>query len=146
VAAPDGPKRGFSSALNGVAASPAGNVWAVGSTYSAMTLAARWTGSAFKQVASPAAGSLDGVAATSAANAWAAGGDLTLRWNGKAWTQVPNPAGADDALLGVAAPGQTSAWAVGTDCVSGGCDSGTDVALILHWNGKVWKTQASPGA
>jgi hypothetical protein len=135
VTAPDGPKRGFLSALNGVAASPAGNLWAVGYTYAGTALVARWAGTAFTRVASPAAGSLDGVAATSASNAWAVGGDQILRWNGTAWTPVPSP-GTGSSLNAVAATSARHAWAVGS--------TGTKT-LILQWNGTVWTRQASPG-
>src|SRR5580658_3463788 len=68
-------------------------------------------------------GELTGVAATSADSAWAVGcttsvrsGEctktLTLRWNGTAWTQVPNPSPAGSFLDGVAAS-DGSAWAFG---------------------------------
>jgi hypothetical protein len=139
VAAPDGPKEGFSSGLNGVAAS-SGDVWAVGSTYASTILVARWTGSAFKKVASPASAQsfLAGVAATSAANAWAVGGDLILRWHGKTWKPVPSASpGTGSSLNAVAATSARNAWAVG---------STGSKTLILRWNGKAWKRQASPGA
>ena len=96
VASPAGATIG---ALNGIAASSAANVWAVGCAghcfgpmATTKTMIARWNGSTWKHVASPspAGGSvLTAVTATSASNAWAVGGDLNgaivQHWNGTAW-------------------------------------------------------------
>jgi hypothetical protein len=132
-----GPAASFtiSGHLNGVAATSAGNAWAVGyagSISSAKTLIARWNGTAWKQIPSPTpagGGELSGVAATSASSAWAVGGNLILRWNGTAWKQVPNPAPAGS-LSGVAPTSATSAWAVGS--------IGTKTPIV-RWNGTAWR-------
>src|SRR5450755_3204435 len=132
--------------LSGVAATSAGNAWAIGSTGSGKTLIVHWNGTAWAQVPSPApAGSrLSGVAATSAGNAWAVGcsscsigvGEpLILHWNGTTWTQVPSPSPADSSLDRVAATSATNAWAIGTT---------TNGTLILHWNGTAWTRVPSP--
>jgi hypothetical protein len=80
------------SVLARVAATSASNVWAVGgysvSTAFSRTLIARWTGTKWKQVASPnpggtsapAVNTLHAVAATSAVNVWAVG-----------WSAGPEP-------------------------------------------------------
>jgi hypothetical protein len=134
-------------ALNGVAASSAGNVWAVGCAghcfgpmATTKTMIVRWNGTAWKHVASPSpAGNslLTAVTATSARNAWAVGytrnSDKTLivRWNGTAWRQVPSPTpGQFSELAGVAATSARNAWAVGSD-LSG--------VILQHWNGTAWK-------
>ena len=91
--------------LQSVAATSAGNAWAVGYNEEALkgskTMILRWNGKAWKQVPSPnpfcaSCDSLYGVTATSARNAWAVGtvnvgGEVViLRWNGKAWKNFPS--------------------------------------------------------
>jgi hypothetical protein len=81
------------SVLTAVAATSAGNAWAVGYTrMTNKTLILRWNGTAWKQVPSPAPGQISqllGVTATSARNAWASGwylnGVILQHWNGTAW-------------------------------------------------------------
>src|SRR6185437_5832073 len=87
--------------LRGVAATSAGNAWAVGAVGSltARTLIVHWNGKAWARVPSPSPGNsgLYGVAATSATNAWAVGAagstTLILHWNGKSWARVTSPRG-----------------------------------------------------
>ena len=132
---PAGPAASLSTSgsLSGVAATSAGNAWAVGATSTGKTLIVRWNGSAWKRVPSPitAAGSgLQSVSATSARSAWAVGftgsKTLILRWNGSSGKRVPSPSpGGPSFLLGVAATSARSAWAVGTANVKGGLE-------ILH--------------
>ncbi len=102
------PNPSAGSMLAGVAATSAGNAWAVGSTPSlgGSILILHWNGKAWKRVPSPnppGGGTLTGVAATSARSAWAVGfsqggGTLILRWNGKAWKRVPSPNPTDGLL------------------------------------------------
>jgi hypothetical protein len=134
-------------ALNGIAASSAANVWAVGCAghcfgpmATTKTMIVRWNGSTWKHVASPspAGGSvLTAVTATSASNAWAVGytrnseKTLIMRWNGTSWKQAPSPTpGQFSQLLGVAATSTRNAWAVGGDL---------NGAIVQHWNGTAWK-------
>lgn len=141
--------------LSAVAAISATNAWAVGDSSTGSTtypLTMRWTGTAWRKVASPrlAGAGLTAVAMTSASNAWAVGTStstttggaqsLILRWNGSAWTQVPSPDPSSSVSLGgvAAAPGG-QAWAVGRYLSKK--KSGT---LILHWNGTTWSRVASP--
>ncbi len=91
---------------------------------------------------------LNGVAVVSATDVWAVGygqksiigNELTLteHWNGSSWSVVPSskthPIGGD--LLGVAAVSTNNVWAVGGVGLN---------ALIIHWNGKDWKSVANPG-
>jgi len=73
----------ISGQLFGVAATSAGNAWAVGDTPSGKTLIVHWNGQVWKQVPSPSPSSakfgneLESVAATSASNAWAVGDTST---------------------------------------------------------------------
>jgi len=141
--------------LSAVAASSASKAWAVGdftsgSTYYPLTM--RWTGTAWRKVASPglAGGSLTAVAMTSATNAWAVGTltssttgepqSLILHWNGTAWTQVtsPNPS-SSVSLTGVATAPGGRAWAVGSYSTTAKSHT-----LILRWNGTAWTRVASP--
>jgi len=90
--------------FNGIAASSARDVWAVGGTNwfsPTQPLAEHWNGKAWAHVAtpSPAGGGLfDGVAVTSPTNAWAVGdagpgpgvpsatNPLVEHWNGTSWS------------------------------------------------------------
>jgi hypothetical protein len=123
------------AALQGVAATSAGNAWAVGDTGTITrpggTLILHWSGRAWKRVPSPNTGSLEGVTATSSRNAWAVGGSLIVRWNGTSWKEVPSP--PTNVLEGVAATSARNAWAVGVTGRTG------NKTLILRWNGKSWK-------
>jgi hypothetical protein len=76
-----GPAASFTinGALSGVAATSAGNAWAVGGANSGKTLIVHWNGTAWSRVPSPSLSgfaSLSGVAATSATNAWAVGSGI----------------------------------------------------------------------
>jgi hypothetical protein len=147
--------------LAGVAATSAGNAWAVGAYDTGpgtafQTLAEHWNGTIWTQVPSPSPSDseLISVAATSASNAWAvgsysasAGGSLTLieHWNGTKWTQVPSPSpggpGRHNVLSGVAAVSATDAWAVGQYFNRTMFQYQT---LVEHWNGTAWAQVPSP--
>jgi len=141
------PSPGRIGALNGVTATSASNVWAVGCAghcfgpmATTRTMIVHWNGTAWKYVASPSPASnsvLAAVTATSASNTWAVGytrnryRTLIERWNGTAWKQVPSPTpGQFSQLVGVAATSASNAWAVGSDL-------GT--TIVQHWNGTIWK-------
>jgi hypothetical protein len=141
------PARARIGALNGVAATSAGNAWAVGCAghcfgpmATTSTMIVRWNGTTWKDVASPSpAGNsvLTAVAATSARNAWAvgytrgSGKTLIAHWDGAAWRRVPSPTpGQFSQLLGVAATSRRNAWAAGADL---------NAAIVQHWNGSTWK-------
>jgi hypothetical protein len=139
--------------LAGVAATSATSAWAVGigGPNGIQTAIEHWNGSAWKVVPSPVkVGNLDAVAATSPSNAWAVGFSgtsnsskaLTEHWNGRAWRLVhsPDPAGAG-VLLGVAATSARNAWAVSGAAAR---SSGTEISVINHWNGSIWRRVASP--
>jgi hypothetical protein len=126
------PRLAAMGTLMSVAASSAGNAWAVGSAPSSQgdtttTLTLHWNGSAWSQVPTPgpsASGSaLAGVAVTSASNAWAVGfvnsdtggqQALLLHWNGSGWATAATPGAAGAVgLSAVAAQSAGNAWAVG---------------------------------
>jgi hypothetical protein len=149
------------SILQGVAAISAKSAWAVGETGGEKTVILRWNGKTWKRVPSPSPGPLGnflyGVTATSATNAWAVGYSaitgprlttLILHWNGKTWTRVPSPSPTVSLeLYGVTATSASNAWAVGfknVETVLNGISYPTQETLILHWNGKAWKTASSP--
>jgi len=117
-------------------------------------LVARWNGTAWKTLSSPAlppASRLFGVAVFRG-GAWAVGGQdmsndgdprvgqpLLVRVTGTTVSQVPVPqAPQGTELTGVAASSATNAWAVGS--IGGGAE------LIWHWNGTAWKNVQLPAA
>jgi hypothetical protein len=136
--------------LRGVAATSAGNAWAVGCTGCSAEgagdpLIERWDGTAWKHVPGPSSDDLDGlwgVAATAPTNAWAVGtpdggpGHTTgiVRWNGHTWKPVPSPnPGGQEHVYGVAATSARNAWAVGQTEATTPFKS-----VISHWNGIAW--------
>jgi hypothetical protein len=141
------PALGSVAELRAVAATSAGNVWAVGSAGS-RALILHWDGAAWTRMPGPA-GELGGVAASSPSNAWAVGSTrnfrtLILHWNGRVWSRVPSPSrtpeGLADFLTGVAIGPGNAAWAVGE--ISCGCGPGK--SLIERWNGRSWRLVPSP--
>jgi hypothetical protein len=153
------PQKGYGY-FNGVAASSARDVWAVGGTYwfsPTKLLAEHWNGSSWQQVTtpSPAGGYFNAVTALSPSSAWAVGlagpgpGEpspttpVIEHWNGKAWAIQPVqvPAGGGQ-FTGVAALSPSNAWAVGQ---TGESSEGTgQQTLIEHWNGKAWTRVPTP--
>jgi hypothetical protein len=142
------PALGSIAELRAVAATSAGNAWAVGSAGS-RALILHWDGSSWTQMPGPA-GELRGVAASSPSNAWAVGSTrnfrtLILHWNGRVWSRVPSPSrtpeGLADFLNSVAVGPGNTAWAVGE--ISCGCGPGQ--ALIERWNGRSWRVVPSLG-
>jgi hypothetical protein len=129
--------------LNGVAATSAHDVWAVGFSRSKQ-LILHFGVTGWRRVANPAVGSsgaiLVSVASISQRNAWAVGATsskaLIEHWNGTSWKRVPSPSLPGLPLLGgVAAASANDVWAVG----------GFNKTLILHWNGTRWRHVPSPG-
>jgi hypothetical protein len=135
--------------LLGVAATSAGNAWAVSGAAgqavgTSISVINHWNGRTWTRVASPnpvPGGALfSGVAASAANNAWAVGNDdvfafgphnVIAHWNGKAWKLVSSPI-LDGILYAVTIISATNAWAVG---------SGDSGAIIEHWNGTRWSAR-----
>lgn len=158
-----------SSATNrfsGVDARGPNDVWAVGHAEHAPSrpfqrpLAARWNGTSWSAVATPALtgdASLRGVDGSSSQNVWAVGAraatggggsvvaaPLTELWNGSSWSVRPSPVppnATGASLDGVKTFSATSAWAVGNQTVSSAPFTRT---LIQRWNGTSWSVVPSP--
>ncbi len=138
------------SALLGVAAVSASDVWAVGTANNG-TLIERWNGMSWSVVSNPNIGSgyniLYNVTVVSASDVWAVGYSnngsadqtLILHWNGIGWSVIPSPnVGVEsNDLWGVVAVGSGDIWAVGFYGV-------THQTLIEHWNGASWTVVPSP--
>ncbi|MBO2450198.1 hypothetical protein J4573_24055 [Actinomadura barringtoniae] len=138
VPTPSNASSTVATALNGVTAVAANDVWSVGqlSTSNGTTLPntmviQHWNGTAWSSVTTPALqGGLTGVAARSAGDVWAVGSatdtsgnvpvskTLTLHWDGSTWTRAASPNGSSGESLvnGVSAtPGGGDVWAAGFD-------------------------------
>jgi WD40 repeat protein len=145
--------------LNSVAAISSSDVWAVGYTSDtpAKTLVQHWNGKDWSIIPSPNFGTEDnklyGVATLSFDNVWAVGyygndhpsKTLVMHWDGNTWTSVASPNGgtSGNQLRSIAAIATDDIWAVGfyTVCSDSPC---TPQTLIIHWNGKEWRTVPSP--
>jgi hypothetical protein len=129
--------------LSGVAATSAGNAWAVGdngNSTAPKTLILHWNGIRWSQVTNPkpVQGTLNAVDAVSADDVWAVGcacnaagvgKALVLHWNGKRWSVPAGVPAIAGGLTAVTVRGN-SLWAVG--------ESGGDTPLFLHWAGNRW--------
>jgi hypothetical protein len=144
------PSPGGAGTLSGVAATSAGNAWAVGATGTGRALILHGNRHGWRPVPAPTPGSgstLAGVAVLTTRNAWAVGSYYTARgtrtlivhWNGRIWRRVSSPVGA---LSAVVATSGRNAWAVGSRYSPALFASRSQ---ILHWNGTSWKRVASPG-
>jgi hypothetical protein len=143
------------SGLAAVSADAAKDAWAVGQFSDGSrtnTLALRWNGLSWSQVATPNPGVsqalLTGVTAISPTNAWAVGGffdgteqqTLILHWNGASWSQVSSPnAPGNNFLNGIDARSATDIWAVGQ-----AFDDNVTSTLIEHFDGGNWTIVPSP--
>lgn len=157
------PHRVATAWLNGVSATSASDVWAVGAfghADGAAPLIEHWNGSKW-QATKPfpnAEENFDyfaGVSATSATSAVAAGSVssqygllLGEHWNGRKWTNDVMPiVGPDDGtavISGTAAVQGNNAWSVGA--YFGGPGEQAEFTLILRWNAakKSWTRVKSP--
>ncbi|HEX4659332.1 MAG TPA: hypothetical protein VH307_18235 [Streptosporangiaceae bacterium] len=71
------------------------------------------------------------------------GAGVVLRWDGRAWT-VAYTGAEGSSLSAVAVSSPTDVWALGT---AGQGPSGTPAGklLVVHWDGRSWRTVAFPG-
>jgi hypothetical protein len=130
----------FDSLPEAVTSGPWGHAWLVGrnpaTDNGGAGISQHWNGKTWSWVAVPheTGSMLHGVAYFPGGTVWAVGYwwpeavSVILRWTGKAWTQVPGPAGRQ--LRAVAGDAANDGWAVGDD---------GKATTILHWNGKVWR-------
>ncbi|MEY2425688.1 MAG: hypothetical protein QOI61_1260 [Actinomycetota bacterium] len=132
-----------------VAASGAGDVWALGTGVEHYDGAA-WTLVPTPTVVAPAQLRPVAIGATAPNDAWMVGSRfaksyggrgqaLIEHWNGNAWQLVDLPVTpSDDRLTAVAARSATDVWAVGFS---------SGAPLTMHWNGAVWtRISAAPTA
>jgi hypothetical protein len=145
---------GPSTAIYGIEALSANDVWAVGLVYEgtiARTLIEHWNGTSWSIVPSPNVGNessyLFKASAVSANDIWAVGTHngrtLVLHWNGTQWSIVPtpDPGTNENYLLDIEAVSANDVWAVGY-FRSGPGNPFTQ--LILHWNGASWTQVPGP--
>jgi hypothetical protein len=151
-------------ALDGLAATSASDIWAVGDYSTSASnnerpLILHWDGSQWSQadgIPDPANGvgltQLTAVSASSPADAWAVGltagaghpiATVTLHWDGHSWALVPSPSPSrfSNELEGVVAVSPSSAFAVG---VSDSRAGKPDQSVMLHWDGHGWTPVATP--
>jgi hypothetical protein len=158
VAAPDVEGPPAVNFLNGVAASAANEVWAVGwvrdrAARIDRTRILRWNGTAWSAVASPNPGTvrntLFDVAVTGdtafAVGTWASSfynEPLVLWLDGSTWraTALTRPAGCDGhaGLSAVHAVSPTDVWAIGH------CESGANPSFVLRFDGATWNLAVAP--
>jgi hypothetical protein len=144
--------------VGSLAATSASNVWTLGCACEGGTAGGiifRWNGRRWTRQATPSAvrrfgTGLTAIAASSRHSAWTVGiyckrdctsqhpfyAPLILRWNGSSWKVSASPGSRNSSLTAVAATTAGNAWAVGDSPTTG-------TVIILHWNGHVWRAQAS---
>ena len=127
-------------------------VWAVGAsstTSGDVPLVERWDGTQWAVVPGPTGSfGFTTVSALSDTNVWAGGYQalpddefvaVLEHWNGSGWTRVPLGTilpHASSFIYGIDARAANDVWAVG----SAGANP-----LILHWNGRTWRTLPTAG-
>lgn len=149
--------------LDGMAATSATDVWAVGSARPAYgsrrghALALHWNGKVWRRIPTPFAGrglTLSGVAAVSPDDAWAVGGSvlpssttpsgyeevpLVLHWDGSTWSRASVPDVGATTLSGVSFSGPGNGWITPSRATGPG---GT--RRLLHWTGSGWSVVTAP--
>ncbi|WP_433328826.1 hypothetical protein [Spirillospora sp. CA-294931] len=122
------------TALEGISAASASDVWVVGTAKGGTGHTAHWTGRAWR------GGTLRGavlraVEARTPSEVWAAGGrggtGAIWRWNGHKWAPVPLRDRVEE-LTSLSARAAGDAWAVGGR------------ASVLHWDGRAWTRVRGP--
>lgn len=151
--------------LLGVDAVATDDVWAVGSSLSAVqasaAVAAHWNGEVWvrARVPKPEPGRfvstvLTDVEAVGSDDVWAVGywsavpdappSPLIVHWDGTGWTSVDSPAlGTWSEFHGVSASGPGDVWAVGNTEVRVGGDL-VERALFERWDGAAWEVVPTP--
>ena len=90
----------------------------------------RWNGAVWVKATTSPTYTENDIDMVSSTDGWAVGfAGQTVRWNGSAWLEVPNPA---TSLNGIDMLSATDGWAVGND------------GTIFHWNGTSWSQVTSP--
>ncbi|MFO0580147.1 MAG: hypothetical protein U1A78_39745 [Polyangia bacterium] len=121
----------YQSALSGVWATAADNVFAVGYSYGGSYggLAYRYNGTTWLSVGSANNATLLAVHGSDANNIWTVGTNGTiLRWTGTQFTSAISP-NSNINFQGIYATGANQAWAVGTN---------GSVGTLYRWGGVTW--------
>jgi len=153
-----------SNELFGIAAVSAGDIWAVGRSFTVsqgQELIIHWDGASWSVVPSPHPGQLAwlrGVVVVSKEDVWALGEhyvevlgggeeggggvvqqNLIEHWDGLTWSVVPSPniPPAVNGILGGSAVSATDIWAVGYHLAAFGVNQ-VNHPTILHWDGVEW--------
>ncbi len=147
--------------LNGVTATSADDVWAVGAAITTgfannVLLAVHWDGHSWSAATLPPTLNLGyflAVKATSASDVWAVGtGDfrnpsppIVAHWDGTHWSKLENIHGAVGSyFFGLAADGSNNVWTVGDAGTQQDGSSSLNRPLVEHWNGQTWSSVALP--
>jgi len=138
--------------LDGLSATSAKDVWAVGFTNTdgnlqTFTVSVHWNGSKWTMVDNPSLPITDGdafagVGAAAPNDAWAVGDNVHFpavieHWNGTSWKAVTSPSCGALSAISLAPGGK--AWAVGTIP-----DAQDTTPFILQFTGKAWKKVPAP--
>jgi hypothetical protein len=149
------PARNTGDLLEGMTALSARNAWAVGAVSSDFVgplhgLILHWNGHSWAHQRTPVqrrfGAALSAVSASSRRSAFAVGSycksaclsghpfylGLILRWTGTAWKIAATPAKRNTSPIAASVTSASNAWAVG--------NSPDGKVLILHWNGRSWRT------
>ncbi|HUP28180.1 MAG TPA: hypothetical protein VM409_07065, partial [Chloroflexia bacterium] len=146
--------------IRDMAASPDGDLWAVGTWTgfgsSTQMLGLRWDGRRWNRIPMPSTGEgfeVAGVTTLSKSDAWAVGSyynagtsgvqSLTLHWNGTEWKTVPspNPSSRNNYIKAVTTIASDDVWAVGYFSNN---DANGEQTFTLHWDGRTWTQVPSP--
>lgn len=141
----------YPAQLTGVNAFSSGDIWVFGGVdgYTNLVGEGTWhyNGKRWTRVRKGTAIDIVQASALSSRDIWAVGipnaiaYNALLRYNGKSWRPVRIPAG--DEIETVLALSGHDVWAVGRNV-----NLSTSPAVVLHWNGKLWRSLRSdvPGA
>jgi hypothetical protein len=140
------------AALYAVDGAASDNVWAVGSQgllrpsvndISGVSL--RWDGRRWQGILDPqdtgdqeGLDGFSGVDVLSPTDVWTMRATYSSRWDGRRWHDFPIPirASADGLFADIASAGPHDIWGVG--------ELDFKYPLIVHWNGRAWRTQPTP--
>lgn len=137
------------SALNGIAAVSANDIWAVGSwgQNGGRALIEHWDGTNWSVAAVLPQGTiLFGAAARSSSDVWTVGQNigqtLVEHWNGRRWVALASPnVDTYNELYAVCIISHNDAWAVGYSILPG-----PSVYILMHWDGTSWSLVKGPSA
>ena len=140
--------------LTGVAAPAPNDVWTIGwrlrkhhgHRMQYQSMIERWDGHGWHDLTLswlPTGAALTLVSASSSSDLWMQakrhGRGLLEHWDGRQWSQVDEPFGADSVVSSLASTGWTDAWAVASYS-----RLGHDHPIAAHWDGNHWTITPTP--